>query len=178
MRWRTQVARPDFSYGTARKVVRFALHVCFSPQSALSKRRMDVAIEAPFAASFPLPYRVFVLTGIGIFCWATNLHGLHALGIDASSALDIHPGVHDAIRLSSSGPPDIWGLARAVYRICVGYAVVVFSSWAAFRLAVRESADAVDLCKWIPAVTGLLLVLLSITPSNVLERRVRDMFLL
>ena len=45
---------------------------------------MELPIEAPFAASFPLPYRVFVLSGLGILGWATNLHGLHALGIDAS----------------------------------------------------------------------------------------------
>ena len=50
-----------------------------------------VPIEAPFAASFPLPFRVLVLAGTGILCWATNLHGLHILGIDAAAALDIRP---------------------------------------------------------------------------------------
>lgn len=139
---------------------------------------MDLPIEAPFAASFPLPYRVFVLSCLGILGWATNLHGLHTLGIDASSALDIHPGSHDAMRISSSGPPDILNLARAVYRLCGGYTLVVFASWALFRLASQDSLEAVDMCKWIPAVTALLLAILAVTPLNIFERRVRDMFLL
>ncbi|EJD02886.1 EXS-domain-containing protein [Fomitiporia mediterranea MF3/22] len=140
-----------------------------------------VPIEAPFAASFPLPFRVLVLAGTGILCWATNLHGLHILGIDAAAALDIRPfdaNPHAPLRLTSSGPPDVLALARAVYRLCIAYAFVVFTGWALFRLATHGDLALVDLFKWMPAVTMLVVVMLAVSPFEILEKRVRDMFLI
>ena len=45
-----------------------------------------VGDEISFSTSFPLPYRVLVLGAVGVLGWATNLHGLTLLGIDAASA--------------------------------------------------------------------------------------------
>ncbi|KAL5523704.1 hypothetical protein ACEPAG_7877 [Sanghuangporus baumii] len=147
-----------------------------------------IPIEAPFAASFPLPFRVLVLAGAGILCWATNLHGLHSLGVDAASALEFRS--HDAYgygyghppslrhSLTNPSPPDSLALARAVYRLCISFAFVVFAGWAFFRVATRGELVLVDVYKWIPAVTMLVVIMLTVSPFNVFEKRVRDMFLL
>lgn len=140
----------------------------------------ELPIEAPFAASFPLPFRALVLTGAGILCWATNLHGLHVLDVDAAAALDIRPldgHAHSQMRLTSPGPPDAIALARAVYRLCAAYAVVVFTGWTIFRLATHGELVTVDYYKWIPAITALSVIILAVSPFNVLEKRVRDTFL-
>ena len=45
--------------------------------------------EIAFSTNFPLPYRVLALGAVGILGWATNLHGLNLLGIDAATALEL-----------------------------------------------------------------------------------------
>ena len=119
--------------------------------SVITRAAMDseaIPIEAPFAASFPLPFRVLVLAGAGILCWATNLHGLHFLGVDAASALefrsqDSYGYAHSAHSLRHSltnpNPPDSLALARAIYRLCISYAFVVFSGWAIFRVEIGRA---------------------------------------
>lgn len=141
----------------------------------------DVSIEAHFAASFPLPFRVFVLINVGILCWATNLHGLYVFGIDATSALDIgshDPHAYTGLILSAPRPSDTLALARSVYRLCCTYTFIVFCGWCWFRASTHGELSMVDSYKWIPAVTGLALTILIICPFNIAEKRVRDMFLL
>ena len=41
-----------------------------------------------FSASFPLPFRVLFLIGLGIFLWAINLHILSWIGLDVPWILD------------------------------------------------------------------------------------------
>jgi hypothetical protein len=47
------------------------------------------SVSNSLSASFPLPFRILVLVSLGAFCWATNLHVLHLLGIDTAVVLDI-----------------------------------------------------------------------------------------
>lgn len=145
-----------------------------------------IHIEAPFAESFPLPFRVFVLVGTGFLAWATNLHALIALRIDVAGALDLRPldADHAQTRFrltqlpgSSAGPQDALAHARAVYRLCAAYALWVFAAWTVFRTATHGDALLVDAYKFVPAVTALSLVMFLISPFNILERRLRDLFL-
>ncbi|THH04550.1 hypothetical protein EW145_g5439 [Phellinidium pouzarii] len=141
-------------------------------------------IEAPFAASFPLPFRAFFLAGTGLLCWATNLHILHTFRVDVAAALELR-SLHATtlhsnapLHLTSSGPPTAVVLARAVYRLFYAYSLWVFAAWAIFRLATRGDPTLVDAYKFIPAVTALSLVMFVISPFNILEKCVRDHFLL
>ncbi|KAG8900377.1 hypothetical protein FRB99_006100 [Tulasnella sp. 403] len=74
--------------------------------------------EDLFASSafVPLPFRVLLLVGLGIICWATNLHILHRLGIDTSSVFETRtekimlstpptPRPPLLVNLASSSPP-------------------------------------------------------------------------
>ena len=59
--------------------------------------------ELAFSAHFPLPFRVLFLGCLGILGWATNLHGLTALGIDAASALEL--STHHGRLTAHADPP-------------------------------------------------------------------------
>ncbi|KAI5123051.1 hypothetical protein M0805_000486 [Coniferiporia weirii] len=145
---------------------------------------MDAShIEAPFATSFPLPFRVLFLTGTGLLCWATNLHVLHILHVDVSAALDLRTldtysvNHNGPLRLSAPGPPAALVLARAVYRLFFAYALWVFAAWSIFRLATHGDPMLVDSHKFIPTVAALSLLMFAISPFNILEKRTRDQFL-
>lgn len=137
-------------------------------------------IEAPFAASFPLPFRVILLGGLGLLGWATNLHGLYLLDIDAAGALELR--AHDAHSLSvprlTAAPQDAYVLSMSVYRLFYAYAAWSLLGWAFFRYYTHGDPALVDGYKIIPAVFGLALVMALITPSNYFERLERDQFLL
>ncbi|KAF7790348.1 hypothetical protein EIP86_001303 [Pleurotus ostreatoroseus] len=149
--------------------------------------------EITFSTNFPLPYRVLALGGVGLLGWATNLHGLHLLGIDAASALELSTrGAHASSLSSSSVDPETtplpthngWklvahplGVYRPVYRICVQYACVALLSWAVYRHATGGRVDAVDAFKYIPAVTMLFVFMCLVSPFMLFEKRERDKFL-
>lgn len=143
----------------------------------------DIRIEAPFAVEFPLPFRVLLLGGLGILCWATNLHGLSLLGIDVAGALELRPqdiGFLSSPRLTI--PPrtqgDARALARAVYRLFFTYATSMTAAWLLFRICTRDLHEYVDWYKFIPAVSMLCVVMGAIFPYGVLQSHVRDQFLL
>ncbi|KAF6763076.1 EXS family-domain-containing protein [Ephemerocybe angulata] len=52
---------------------------------------LDAGTDFHQAVDLPLPYRIFLLLGLGILGWATNLHGLEALDVDVVAALDLRP---------------------------------------------------------------------------------------
>ncbi|KAJ6499143.1 EXS family-domain-containing protein [Mycena sanguinolenta] len=140
--------------------------------------------EIPVILSFPLPFRVLVLAGLGILGWATNLHGLDMLGVDAVAAMDLRldadTHLHLPPHLSSSAPkypaqPSM--IYNAVYRLFAAYSLWVFFSWVAFRYLTYGNMSLVDAFGYIPAVSALVVLLVLICPIDTLYKHERDKFL-
>ncbi|KAJ7091226.1 EXS family-domain-containing protein [Mycena epipterygia] len=140
--------------------------------------------EIPVMMSFPLPFRVLVLTGLGILGWATNLHGLDLLGVDAVTAMDLRveasPSNSHLPPHLSSGPkppshPSV--IYTAVYRLCAAYSAWCFFSWAVFRYLTYGNMALVDAFGYIPAISALVVLLALICPVDALYKRERDKFL-
>jgi len=138
----------------------------------------EVDIEINYALTFPLPYRVLVLAGLGILGWATNLHGLDILGIDVVSTLDLdlrkNAGDSFSSAKTSRNAADIY---RAVYRIAILYGSWCFLSWILFRLVTRNDILLVDVFGYIPAVSALVALFVLVCPFDVLYKSERDKFL-
>ncbi|TRM69383.1 EXS family-domain-containing protein [Schizophyllum amplum] len=133
---------------------------------------MDVDIDG-WTRAFPLPFRALLLVGVGVLAWATNLHGLHRLRIDAAAALDLRtptplPAAHDHL------PPH--ALYAPVYRLFASYASWCFVCWLAFYALSRGDPVRVDVYGWIPAFCALGVVLALFAPANILERNERERF--
>lgn len=150
--------------------------------------------EITFSTYFPLPYRVLTLAGFGILGWATNIHGLNLLGIDAASALELSTRRPADDPLDSSLPPvspttplpthNGWKLVAhpasvywPVYRLFLQYATVALLSWALFYRATGGKTDVVDMFRFIPAVTLTCIFMFLVSPFNLFEKRERDKFL-
>ncbi|KAG2356458.1 EXS family-domain-containing protein [Suillus spraguei] len=140
---------------------------------------MDSGDAVPLSTSFPLPFRVLFLIGLGILGWATNLYGLHVLGIDAVSALELHSG---RTFLPTSSPSSrVSSSLRAsympVYRLFTGYATWCFAGWSLFRLATHSDTTLVDAFKYIPALSSFGVITTLICPLELCQKRERDLFL-
>ena len=147
--------------------------------------------EIAFSVNFPLPFRVLFLGGLGILGWATNLHGLNALGIDAASALEL--SVHHPHRITNgpSAPDTPLPTARSgwklvphpatlygpVYRLFLQYVTVAAFGWVCYRHATHEDVELVDVYKFIPGVLSLSLLMILVCPFDVFQKRERDKFL-
>ncbi|KAJ7446224.1 EXS family-domain-containing protein [Mycena galericulata] len=137
--------------------------------------------EIPVILSFPLPFRVLVLTGLGILGWATNLHGLDFFGVDVVTAMDlrIEADSHLPPHRSSgpkhpSHPSTIY---TAVYRLCAAYSAWVLFTWAAFRYLTYGNMTLVDAFGYIPAISALVVLLVLVCPVDAFYKRERDKFL-
>ncbi|KAF8160773.1 EXS family-domain-containing protein [Crassisporium funariophilum] len=132
--------------------------------------------------SFPLPYRVLLLVGVGILGWATNLHGLEALGVDARSALDLRTTASPSKTVIPIRHPPAHSHSKTVelyhfpYRIFFGYSGLCFLSWVIYRLATRGDASLVDSYGYIPVITAASILLILICPYNVLFKSEREKF--
>ncbi|KAF8894014.1 EXS family-domain-containing protein [Infundibulicybe gibba] len=137
--------------------------------------------EIPLTVAFPLPYRVFALVGLGILGWATNLHGLDLLGVDAVGAMDLRTdGVHNPLSHRASGyrqthatPPVLYA---AAYRIFTIYTSWCFLSWAYFRYHTFGDQTLVDTFGIIPALTALIIICIVLCPFDVMHKSERDKF--
>ncbi|KAJ7076336.1 EXS family-domain-containing protein [Mycena belliarum] len=140
--------------------------------------------EIPIVLSFPLPFRVLVLTGLGILGWASNLHGLDVLGVDVVAAMDLRV---DASGAHSHLPPHLSGGAKppshpsviytAVYRLWAVYSIWCFCSWATFRYLTYGNMRLVDAFGYIPAISALVVLLVLFLPVDTFYKRERDKFL-
>lgn len=135
----------------------------------------DLAIEAPFAATFPLPFRVMLLGGLGLLCWATNLHGLQLLGIDAADALELK--AYDGFSSLAHPVHSTRALYDVTYKLFYAYSTWSFVGWAFFRYCTRGDFDLVDRYKATPAIFFLLSFMVLICPFNIFHKRERDQFL-
>lgn len=139
--------------------------------------------EIPVILSFPLPFRVLALTGLGILGWATNLHGLDLLGVDVVAALDLRVEADHNPHLPphlSGGPkqpshPSV--IYNAVFRIFAAYAFWCLFCWAVFRYLTYGDMALVDAFGYIPAISALVVLLVLVSPIDVFYKCERDKFL-
>ncbi|PBK91509.1 EXS-domain-containing protein [Armillaria gallica] len=144
----------------------------------MNDARLDDEIN--WAVSFPLPFRVMVLVGLGILGWATNLHGLKIYGVDAVSTMELRvdpsqqpislriAGVHLSTPSSTYGP---------VYRLALAYFSWCFTSWALFRYLTYGNVVLTDVFGYIPGVSTLIILFVLVCPFNIFHKRERDKFL-
>lgn len=140
--------------------------------------------ETPITVSFPLPFRVLVLVGLGILGWATNLHGLDLLGVDVVTAMDLRlEGNNPVTPLPAHRPAafkstiNAYLIYRAAYRLFMAYSIWCFSLWLLYRFVTWGDITRVDAFGYIPGICALFAVLALICPFDVLHKRERDKFL-
>ncbi|TFK73893.1 EXS-domain-containing protein [Pluteus cervinus] len=140
--------------------------------------------ELAFTVVFPLPYRVLVLTGLGILGWATNLHGLSLYGIDATTALGLR---HNPQNIYASLPAqrsigfrqfsDLSMTYDTLYRLFSAYFLCCLTSWLCFRYATGGQIALLDAYSYIPGMTALAFIAALVCPYNILFKSDRDKFL-
>ena len=143
--------------------------------------------EITFSAVFPLPFRVLVLAGLGILAWATNLHGLSSAGIDVFSTMNLNNLHHAFDRREPSLPTQRvgWKMVSShpssyywpLYKLSIQCAFFTGAAWLLYRNATMGSLGLVDVFKYIPAVTGLFIFMLLVSPFDAFAKQERDAFL-
>ncbi|EIW82874.1 EXS-domain-containing protein [Coniophora puteana RWD-64-598 SS2] len=132
----------------------------------------------PLAVTFPLPFRVLFLVGLGILGWATNLHGLQRQRIDAPNVLELSGSPYIPLRTSAPHSPTLNSTFYSpIYRLFVKYSAWCFFTWVMYRLATRSNVYLVDVFSYIPAICALVVLTVLICPYDVLQKRERDAFL-
>lgn len=141
---------------------------------------MYVNNQSSLGATFPLPFRVLFLVGLGLLGWVTNLHGLQLLGIDGPGVLEFQASSNylPLRSPSSSGHASARSFYLPLYRIFVGYTGWCFVAWLVFRAATQSDAALVDIFRYVPAVCILGVVTVLVCPYDVFHKRERDWFLL
>lgn len=144
-------------------------------------------VEIPFAALFPLPFRALFLAGMGIVGWATNLHGLNLLGIDAISVLGLRKTSQEysPVRVAlptHRGPgfklvPNPAAVYDPIYRLSAAFILWCFFAWAVFRMTTHGNVVLVDIFRFVPAICALGVIIVLVCPFDVCHKRERDMFL-
>ena len=128
---------------------------------------------------FPLPYRIFLLTGLGILGWAINLQSLDALGIDPIAAMDLRNDTKPmmpAHQSPVSNRSKVLTLCTSVYRIFIAYSSLCFLSWAMYRLATRGDLSLVDSYGYIPSITAVVILLILVCPYDIFFKCERESF--
>lgn len=137
----------------------------------------DFTPEIPLSASFPLPFRVLFLGGLGIIGWATNLHCLHLAGLDGAGALDLqvsgHPLPSGGLYLGSN-PRLVY---EPAYRLAAVYWSWCLSTWMIYYMATGGEQEWADIFKYIPSIAMLGVFVILIVPWDVCRKRERDLFL-
>ncbi|KAG8995278.1 hypothetical protein FRB93_001172 [Tulasnella sp. JGI-2019a] len=140
------------------------------------------------SAFIPLPFRALGLVGLGLLCWATNLHILHLLGIDTASVLETRPeklpllvpssphpdSSHDSLSSShrAAGP-----LYPAIYRLLCFYAAWVAATYIIFKMAINGDMKMMDRSRSIVTIASVGVLVGLFCPFNVIQKRERDIFL-
>ncbi|KAF4621096.1 hypothetical protein D9613_000446 [Agrocybe pediades] len=142
------------------------------------------AVEVQYHVLFPLPYRVLFLFGLGILAWATILHGLHYLGVDTVSVMDLKQGtdpMHSAMpthRSPTYNQSKAVALYNDAYRIFFTYSSFCFASWVAFRMLTRGEPARVDAYGYLPVITAVIIVIILLCPYRILFHHEREKFTL
>ncbi|KAF5326464.1 hypothetical protein D9611_000342 [Ephemerocybe angulata] len=142
---------------------------------------LDAGSDFHQAVDLPLPYRIFLLLGLGILGWATNLHGLEALDVDVVAALDLRPddaASHVRLPLSARDHPAsaARSIIRATYHVFLAYSAFCVGSWMMYRLGTKGDPLLVDTYGHVPLLTGIALVFLVWCPYDFFFKAERDKF--
>ncbi|KAK7053436.1 protein-ER retention protein [Paramarasmius palmivorus] len=141
--------------------------------------------QIPYSVSFPLPYRVLFMVGLGVVGWATNLHVLDALGVDAPSVLELRsndPSLprtitrhrHDSSRTIQGDSSYHY---KNVYRIAAGYYLWVSATWAIYAYCTQGDPSLADLYGYLPGIATLVAIGILLCPLNIFYKHERDKFL-
>ena len=145
---------------------------------------MNDASDASFSVTFPLPFRVLSLIGLGILGWAANVHGLRVLGVDAVRALDLKPEADEYPHVAVDGGrvhrpyADPQLVYKPVYRLASIYAVFCAFAWWFYDRSTQGNATLADVYKFIPSVCALCALIMLVNPYNTLFKGTRDAFIL
>jgi hypothetical protein len=131
--------------------------------------------------SFPLPYRVLFLIGLGILAWATNLHGLNSCGVDIIGAMNLRaeansskpsiPTYHPAFNYLK-----IVSLYQSIYRLFLSYTSICASSWVIFKVMTHGDPSLMDKHGYIPVMTAIAIIFIVLCPYDILIRSEREKF--
>lgn len=135
---------------------------------------------SPFGVAFPLPYRVLSLVGVGVACWATNLHLLDILSVDTAHVLQIRndklPAPFHGRASSQSSSYNLTVFAHPstlyppIYKLLAVYFAWIVLGWLAFTFFINGDINALDAYKIIPIVSYLGIIGAAVVPfTNVLQ---------
>lgn len=133
-------------------------------------------------SSFPLPYRVLCLIGLGMLGWATNLHILDLCGVDVVSVMALRTETSSTIkfiqdhRFSMFERSKAVALYRSIYSLYLSYSGLCIASWTLFRVMTRGDLSFVDKYGYIPVVTAMAIIFLLLCPFDILVKSERDKF--
>jgi hypothetical protein len=120
-------------------------------------------IEWNFSNTFPLPYRVLIISVIGLWAWGSNLQILSWLSIDVPHLLDKNnntPSSH-----------------KAIYNLAF-----IFTSWIGLNLVIFWQVTGgvkTEIIEWtsIPLVCYVIVFAIIICPFNCCRKKERMRFL-
>ena len=136
-------------------------------------------------AFVPLPWRVALLTGVGILCWASNLQFLHLMGIDTAFVLDMHSQINSQYSRPFSPTSPHFGtistnsgrLYHAIYKLFGVYSAWTVGCWLLFRALCGGDAAMMDHYKIVLEVWAMGVLATLACPFNVVRKRERDLLL-
>ena len=136
---------------------------------------------------FPLPWRVALLTGVGILGWASNLQFLHFMGIDTAYVLDMNSHMNSQYSRPFSPTSPHFGsttfpgsgnlLYFAVYKLFGIYSVWTVGCWLLFRALCGGDAQTMDHYKIVLEICAIGVLAAVVCPFNVFRKRERDLLL-
>ncbi|KAF8635246.1 hypothetical protein AX17_004019 [Amanita inopinata Kibby_2008] len=140
--------------------------------------------EILISASFPLPFRVVALVGLGILAWATNIHGLLCFNIDVVSAMDLRIDGYPLKALNPL-PAHRWNghgqhkttPQKIFYSISFVYFIWFLATWLIYVSATGGNPKIADAFGYIAAVAILVILIVLICPFPLLFKRERDKLL-
>ncbi|KAG7098729.1 hypothetical protein E1B28_000642 [Marasmius oreades] len=143
----------------------------------------DFDDEIPYSASFPLPFRVLALAGMGILGWATNLHGLDKFGIDAPIVLELRTNDslprttprRENFRLGTQAPSSHY---KTIYRLAGLYFSWFFGTWTIYLFFTQRDPKVVDVYGFLPGLLTVAIILVLLCPFEVMYKHERDSFIL
>ncbi|KAJ8077290.1 protein-ER retention protein [Marasmius tenuissimus] len=137
----------------------------------------DFDDEIPYSVSFPLPFRVLGLVGLGILGWATNLHGLELSGLDAPAILELR--TNDGLpRTSPRLAKDSTAHYNTIYRVAGVYFAWFFATWLLYIFFTGGDPKIVDSYGYLPGILSVVVILILACPFQVFYKHERDSFLL
>jgi EXS family len=135
----------------------------------------------------PLPWRVALLTGLGILGWASNLQFLHLMSIDTAYVLDMHSHINSQYSRPFSPTSPHFGsttfpssgrlLYLALYKLFGIYSAWTFGCWLLFRALCGGDVQMMDKYKIVLEICAIGVLAALVCPFNVIRKRERDLLL-